>query len=256
MQPTPGDKFRSAMSSREARGSLAIGLVATVVTAAAGIYWFPTTLPRVAGRELEQGIETIVNLTVIAAPVVGVVIGVAGYSILNMRRPSNPPTEDGPGIRTNQTVVMTWTVVSALFCTLAIVWGLAEMGGGEAKALTFGKQAMVVEVTGAQWAWTYKYPAQGITSQELVLPVGQPVLFRVTSVDVNHSFWPVQLGIKVDANKDIVTTAFTIPENIGGLDIHCAELCGLYHAYMANEGQVVMPSDFTAWVEGQKQVTA
>lgn len=243
------------MSSREARGSMAIGLLATLATVALGIYWFPSTLPTVVGEDLEKGIDTIRNLTIIAAPVVGVVIGITGYSLLNMRRPSNPPTEDGPGIRTNQSVVMTWTVVSALFCTLAIVWGLAEMGGGEAKALTFGKRAMVVEVTGAQWAWTYRYPEQGITSQDLVLPVGQPVLFRVTSVDVNHSFWPVQLGIKVDANKDIVTTAFTVPENIGGLDVHCAELCGLYHAYMANGGKVVTPSDFTAWVAAQKQVT-
>ena len=174
---------------------------------------------------------------------------------MNMHRGDTPP-EDGPALRTNSKVVLTWTVVSSLVCTLAIVWGLAEMGSGETKALAYGKQALVVEVTGSQWLWTYRYPEQGFETHELVLPVGQPVLFKVTSADVIHSFWPVQLGVKVDANRGITTTAFAIPQQVGGLDIHCAELCGLYHAYMANEGRVVMPSEFMTWAEEQGAVNA
>ena len=256
MQPTPGAQFRALMSTKEAKGSLAIGVVATLATAAMGIWWFPTTLPAVASAELEQGVETITNLTVIASPVVGVVLGITGYTLLNMHRGKTPPPEDGPAIRTNSKVVLTWTVVSSLFCTLAIVWGLAEMGSGETKAIAYGKQAITVEVTGSQWVWTYRYPEQGIETHELVLPVGQPVLFKVTSADVIHSFWPVQLGVKVDANKGVTTTAFTIPQQVGGIDIHCAELCGLYHAYMANEGRIVMPSEFIAWTEEQGAVNA
>ena len=256
MQPTPGDRFRAALSSRDAIGSLAIGAIATVATAAAGLWWFPATMPEAMSAEAEQGIETITNLTVIASPVVGVVLGITGYAVLNRRKGNQPPEEDGPAIRTNPSVVLTWTVVSALFCTLAVVWGLAEMGGGETKAIAYGKQAVVIEVTGSQWVWTFRYPEANVESHELVMPVNTPILFKVTSADVIHSFWPVQLGIKVDANKGVVTTAFTVPKETGGVDVHCAELCGLYHAYMANEGRVVLPSEYQQWLDEQKQAVS
>lgn len=256
MQATPGDRFRAMMSTREARGSFALGVLATLATGAMGYWWFPSTLPTILSTDLQQGVETVRNLTLIAAPVVGVVLGIAGYSLLNMRRGDTPPTEDGPGIRTNSAVVLTWAVVSSLLCTVAIVWGLVEMSGGETRALATTQRAMVVEVTGSQWVWTYRYPEQGVETTELVLPVNQPVLFKVTSVDVIHSFWPVQLGIKVDANKGQITTALTVPDNLGGIDVHCAELCGLYHSQMANPGMVVTVNDFNAWIGAQKQVNA
>ena len=257
LQPTPGERLREVLTSKDGRGSLAIGIVATAVTAGLGLWWFPSTMPEVMSAEAEAGVETIVNLTVIAAPVVGVVLGITGYAILNRHKGSEPPTEDGPAIRTHSGAVLTWTVVSALFCTVAIVWGLAEMGGGEAKALTYGKDAVVVEVTGSQWVWTYRYPEANVESHELVIPVDRPIVFKVTSADVTHSFWPVQLGIKVDANKGVTTTALTVPTEVGGVDIHCAELCGLYHAYMANEGEVVEYAEYQAWLAEQKaMVTA
>ena len=72
--------------------------------------------------------------------------------------------------------------------------------------------------------------------------------FRITSVDVNHSFWPVQLGVKVDANRHAVTTARTTPNVLGVIDIKCAELCGLYHAYMESEGEIMTSANFNTWV--------
>lgn len=256
LRPTPGERFRATMSTPDARGSLALGIVATLATAAAGLWWFPSTMPEVMSDEVEAGIETIVNLTVIASPVVGVVLGITAYAFLNRHKGSEPPQEDGPAIRTNAPAVLTWTVVSSLFCTLAVVWGLAELGGGETKALAYGKDAVVIEVTGSQWVWTYRYPEAGVESHELVMPVNTPVLFKVTSADVTHSFWPVQLGVKINANKGVTTTAFTIPTEVGGIDIHCAELCGLYHAYMANEGRIVMPNEYQQWLDEQKAASA
>ena len=58
-----------------------------------------------------------------------------------------------------------------------------------------------VQVIGQQWAWTYRYPQfGGFETTQLVLPVGQPVQFNVTSLDVIHSFWAYTLGVKADAN--------------------------------------------------------
>ena len=52
-----------------------------------------------------------------------------------------------------------------------------------------------VQVIGQQWRWTYRFPQYGgVETSELVLPAGQEVQFNVTSLDVIHSFWAVNLG--------------------------------------------------------------
>ena len=125
------------------------------------------------------------------------------------------------------------------------------MNGQAVAAAKDAPNAITVEVTGSQWLWTFKYPAQGIETHELNLPVGVPVVFDVRSADVNHSFWPVQLGVKIDANSQVTTVIHATPTKIGPIDVKCAELCGLYHAYMETNGAVQSQSDFNTWVSAQ-----
>ena len=48
-----------------------------------------------------------------------------------------------------------------------------------------------------------------------MLPVGQWVQFNVTSLDVIHSFWAYQLGVKADANPGVNNVAYTKPTSTG-----------------------------------------
>jgi len=134
--------------------------------------------------------------------------------------------------------------------------GLIELNSAEAATQEHATHAMIVEVTGNQWVWNFHYPAQDITTDKLMLPINQPVEFRITSADVNHSFWPVQLGVKADANRVQVTVADTTPNKLGTIDVKCAELCGLYHAYMETSGAVMTRADFDNWVTAQGGHTA
>ena len=54
----------------------------------------------------------------------------------------------------------------------------------------------------------------------------------MTSLDVIHSFWAYQLGVKADANPGVNNVAYTKPEHAGLVQVRCAELCGLWHADM------------------------
>ena len=85
-------------------------------------------------------------------------------------------------------------------------------------------------------------------SDQLYLPVNRPVVFHVTSDDVIHSFWVVQMGIKVDANPGEVTTTSTTPNKLGMFDVRCAELCGLLHADMETSAHVVQSLCLRLWV--------
>jgi cytochrome c oxidase subunit II len=70
----------------------------------------------------------------------------------------------------------------------------------------------------------------------------------VTSLDVIHSFWAYQLGVKADANPGVDNVAFTTTKNqLGTFTVRCNELCGLWHGAMYNYGHIVTPAAFSTW---------
>jgi cytochrome c oxidase subunit 2 len=70
-------------------------------------------------------------------------------------------------------------------------------------------------------------------------------------MDVKHSFWLVQMGVKIDANPGVFTETAVTPNKIGTFDIRCAELCGLLHAYMQNKVIVESQEDYDKWIASQ-----
>jgi cytochrome c oxidase subunit 2 len=192
--------------------------------------------------------STMTLFSIAASPVAAVVGAVVIYSLIAWRhRGLEQPDTDGPALRTNRPAAVVWLLLSSVLCVFLLVWGLAEMGSVTAAGAE--SSAMVVDVTGQQWVWTFSYPGEGgVESDQLYLPVDKPVVFHVTSNDVVHSFWVVQMGIKVDANPGEVTKTSVLPNKIGVFDVRCAELCGLLHANMETNAHVVSAADFAAWV--------
>ena len=108
-----------------------------------------------------------------------------------------------------------------------------------------------VQVIGQQWAWTFRYPQfGGFETTDLLIPVNTPVRFNVTSLDVIHSFWAYQLGVKADANPGVNNVAFTVPKQTGQFVVRCSELCGIWHGAMFDYGRVVPVSTFMTWAHG------
>ncbi len=154
---------------------------------------------------------------------------------------------DGEYIHGNTTLEIVWTVVP-----LAIVIYLGFLG---TKALGEVTQAQpnekVIQVTGFQWDWRFEYPEEGITSATLVLPKGQPIRLEMQSEDVIHSFFIPEFRVKQDLVPGHVTTLRITPTRAGGFVLRCAELCGLSHAYMLADVQVLEPAEYDAWVAEQ-----
>ena len=96
------------------------------------------------------------------------------YSMLVFRRKQGDTT-DAEHIEGNTTLEITWTVIP-LFAVLA----LAYMGAyslGETRRID--PNAMILNVKGQQFVWTFEYPDTGIISTELHLPVDQQVLLKM-----------------------------------------------------------------------------
>jgi cytochrome c oxidase subunit II len=86
----------------------------------------------------------------------------------------------------------------------------------------------------------------------LVLPDHTLIRLHVTSLDAIHSFWAYQLGVKADANPGVDNVVYVSTKNPLKFEIHCAELCGLWHGYMFDTGNVVGKSAFASWVKRQQ----
>ena len=189
--------------------------------------------------------------TWVAAPVAGLVAAMATQTLMTkVHYGSTPPEEADHQIRDSARASSTWIVVSAVLCLFALVWGMVVLQRDNAALLN--PKAMNINVTGQQWVWNFDYINNGtVRSQALYLPVNKPVVFHITSKDVIHSFWIVQMGIKIDANPGYITETSVTPNRIGIYDVRCAELCGLYHAFMQSKVHVVSQADYDAWIKSQ-----
>jgi cytochrome c oxidase subunit 2 len=210
---------------------------------------------RAMGAPASEAMENVINLirifTWAAAPVAAFVAAIAiGALMGNRHYGDNPPPEAEHAITNSPRANAVWIVISALLCLFALIAGLIALQKDNEALLD--NQAIRVNVVGQQWAWNYDYPgSNGVRSEVLHLPVDQPVVFHVTSKDVKHSFWVVQMGIKIDANPGEFTETAVTPNKIGTFDIRCAELCGLLHAYMQNKVIVESKEDFDKWMASQ-----
>ncbi|MBR1272766.1 cytochrome c oxidase subunit II [Bradyrhizobium sp. AUGA SZCCT0222] len=110
--------------------------------------------------------------------------------------------------------------------------------------------AVRIEVTGEQWWWRVVYagPTPVVSSNEIRIPVGQPVDFTLKAADVIHSFWVPSLGGKVDMIPGRTTRLRLTAERAGVYRGQCAEYCGGPHALMALNIIAMPRGEYDAWL--------
>lgn len=255
--PAPAADTRPAWRRPPVFPILLIWAGLTVLLLLFAIFVPARLMGRPASPTMQEIESTVTSFSIASAPVAAMVWAVLLYSLLRWRhRGPDAPLETAPPIRGNQRLQVVWLVGSTVLCLFLLVWGLVVLQppASEANATT---APLVVDVTGQQWTWTFGYPGSGgQESDQLYLPVGQRVLFHVTSKDVIHSFWIVEMGVKVDANPGATTTTSVTPDRIGTFTIRCAELCGLYHSYMQTTVHVMSQNDFRSWLQTAQKATS
>jgi cytochrome c oxidase subunit 2 len=123
------------------------------------------------------------------------------------------------------------------------------------------ESALTVKVTGYQWWWKVQYDNQTAgyivtTANEIHIPVGRPVLFKLTSNDVIHSFWVPNLHGKTDLIPGHETTTWIRADRAGVFRGQCAEFCGHQHAHMALTVVVESSEQFKTWYDAQLKPAA
>lgn len=118
--------------------------------------------------------------------------------------------------------------------------------------------ALIIEVNGHQWWWDVRYdhpvPSQMVTTaNEIHIPVGRPIVLRLSSGDVIHSFWVPNLHGKMDMIPGRTQEFALQADRPGVFRGQCAEYCGHQHAHMALMVIAEPEDQFNAWYQAQLQ---
>ncbi|WP_052158794.1 cytochrome c oxidase subunit II [Halobacillus sp. BBL2006] len=108
---------------------------------------------------------------------------------------------------------------------------------------------IIIDVEAQRFNWKFTYENGSTSYDELVLPVGKKVKFRLTSKDVIHSFWIPSLAGKIDVIPGKETKLSFRPSDTGTFQGKCAEFCGAEHALMRFETRVVSNFEFQQWLK-------
>ena len=225
-----------------------IGVIATAICLplALIIPWFPSKGSIQAGN-----VRTLYDVLLIATvPIFVLVETVVLFSVWKFRMRPGQEEMDGPPIHGNTRLEVVWTAVPAILIISLCTYAYTVLRSNEDSK----KGEMTVNVTTRQFAFEFSYPqspGKQVVSSILYLPKGQPVVFKIRSLDVIHSFFVPNFSQKLDAVPGIVTTLRVTPNVLGTYPVECTELCGAGHSLMRTSTHVVTPAAFASWLKSQ-----
>lgn len=191
----------------------------------------------------------------ITASVVFLLVMVALFwATFRRRGPDQPSVDDARPARSMRTAVLLATGVTTVILFMFLI---LDVSVGRTITTNPGKEALQILVTGHQWWWEVQYrdslPKNWVTTaNEIHIPVGRPVAFELRSTDVIHSFWPPNLSPKRDQIPGNENSLWFQADSAGVYRGMCAEFCGHQHAKMAFLVVAEPPSQFAAWLAGQR----
>lgn len=144
------------------------------------------------------------------------------------------------------------------------------------------KDSMLIRIVAQQFVWNIHYPGRDgvfgktepqlisdgnplgldpndpagkddiITVNQLHFPVNKPVIAKVTSKDVIHSFSIPVLRVKQDAIPGMMVPVWWEASQTGQFEIACAQLCGVGHTLMRGFVSIDTPEEFQKWMAEQE----
>jgi cytochrome c oxidase subunit 2 len=117
--------------------------------------------------------------------------------------------------------------------------------------------ALRVEVTARQWSWMFRTAGPDgrfgtsddvVTLNELHVPVGRPVYFKLRSKDVIHSLYLPNFRTKLDAIPGTTNRMWIQATEPGRYEIGCAQHCGVSHYKMRALLIVDRDDDYRGWL--------
>jgi cytochrome c oxidase subunit 2 len=140
----------------------------------------------------------------------------------------------------------TWIVVPLLLTMVIFTWGAVAFF----EQRVMPEDAIELTVVGKQWMWKIQHPQGRSEINELHVPAGQPIVMRMVSEDVIHSFFLPAFRVKMDVLPGRYTSLWFQATKPGTYHLFCAEYCGTEHADMRGHVVVMTPAEYAEWLAG------
>jgi cytochrome c oxidase subunit II len=242
--------------------------LATVLLVVLATYYFmrPWLPPLVSDRaDIDSAIAITLAVTGLVFIVTNLMLAYFGWRFQDHAGARSAYMHDNPKLE------WTWTLITAGIMFLFLFGALGLWAKVKAAPPA---DAMLIEVTGQQFAWNVRYPgpdgvlgrtdyaqatqenAIGLVADDpgskddlvllnqLYLPQDRPVRIQIRSLDVIHSFFLPHFRVKQDAMPGMTIEIWFVPKLVGDYDLGCAEHCGLGHYRMRGQVHVVAAADF------------
>ncbi len=145
--------------------------------------------------------------------------------------------------------IVWWAIPCVIILILAIVTWVTTHSLNPYKPLKSDQQPVEIEVVALDWKWMFIYPQYDIaTVNKIVIPVGQPVNFRITSAAPMNSFFIPQLGGQIYAMTGMITKLHLLAERPGTYRGFSANYTGQGFAHMQFYADATVKADFDQWV--------
>jgi cytochrome c oxidase subunit 2 len=211
------------------------------------------------------------------------------YCLVRFRR-SRQPVANYAGVKSHTS---SYLEVGVAVVEAVLLFGFAiPLWAARVDRMPSESEAVVVRVTAEQFAWNVHYPGPDgkfgrtdiklldtqsnplgldrsdpaakddvTTLNQLYLPVNKPVIVRLRSKDVIHSFGVPEFRVKQDAIPGLTIPIWWVPTITTAemrtrkgnaefqYEIACAQLCGLGHAAMRGFVTVQTAEEFQKWMD-------
>jgi cytochrome c oxidase subunit II len=233
-------------------------LAFAVVTALAAVA-APTALAQFApvdpASPNAEGIrDSYLFISIFVVAIFVLVEGLLIAFVWKYRRQRRDRFEDGVQIHGSTRLELMWTAAPVLVLIAIATFVFVELPGITNVPDAGAGGRLEIKVTGRQFYWQYEYPNGVIAIDRMRAPEDVPVRLEVTAPDddVVHSWWITALGGKIDAIPGTVNHTWFEATRTGVFQGQCAELCGVEHANMLAEVEVLPEEEFVAWLEERR----
>ena len=185
------------------------------------------------------------------------IVGFMVYFCFKYRR-KDGVIDPQPSSSHNTTIEILWSVLPSIL----LVYMFVEGAGTFWEMKVPRENSEEIQVVAYKYGWQFIYP-NGDTTSELHLVQDQPVVLKMQSKDVLHSFFVSAFRQKQDIVPGRYTTTYIEPTKAGIYRLSCNEYCGEGHSKMRTSCIVhINPEDrqkntewkkgeYTAWENGQ-----
>jgi cytochrome c oxidase subunit 2 len=173
--------------------------------------------------------------------------------VIRYRSKGRPREVEGSQVRGHTKLELAWTAGPVILLAIIagfVFWKVSDIGASS--SLTASEQAKdEITIVGHQYYWDFIYPNGAVSVDRLRLPFDRKVQLTIRSADVAHSWWIPALGGKMDAIPGKTNHLTLRPTKLGTFPGQCAEFCGLLHAAMLANAEVMPADRYDAWVSAR-----